>query len=255
MPTLKHSACLGVAIALTLIGVSAKAALVSVKDGRFEADVSAHSLTRIAIAGEKVATVRKVDDGQGPKMSVDIDAATGDLFVEFDGDVVGRTFTAFLTTQSGKTVEAVLSPRDGEGQTVFVHLAGTETAASPSQGGDDQPQSTPDQGQGTRQEGYPQLLTALVRVMFNEANAPGVERRALTERPRPAGAFEVQAIETYEVGDLKGTVLSVHNLSQVGQPLGAKVFLTAGVLAAAVSHETVAPGAFARIYLVEGVQP
>jgi hypothetical protein len=117
------------ACVLALTAGGAEAATVAVTDGRFEADVSAKSITRIAIAGEKVATVRKDGDTQGPKMSVDVDGATGDVFVEFEGEVIGRTFTAFLTTQSGKTVEAVLSPRNSEGQTVFVRLAANEVAA------------------------------------------------------------------------------------------------------------------------------
>jgi len=88
--------------------------------------------------------------------------------------------------------------------------------------------------------------------MFNDAAAPGVDRQSLTEPPKPAGAFQMQAIETFCVGDLKGTVLSLRNTTKVGQPLNAKTFLVTHVLAAAVSHETVAPGQLARVYIVEG---
>ena len=84
-------ALMGAVAASALAVLPAAAGPVVAHDGQFEADVSARNITRIAIAGEKVATVRKADDGQGPKMSVDVDAATGDVFVEFDGDVVGRT--------------------------------------------------------------------------------------------------------------------------------------------------------------------
>ena len=224
-------------------------------DGEFEADVSARNITRIAIAGEKVSTVRKTDDGQGPKMSVDVDAATGDVFVNFDGDVVGRTFTAFLTTQSGRTVEAVLSPRDLAGQTVLVQLGADAASRKTEQaaGGDPETAPPPAEGQADRHEGYPEILTALIRLMFNDAVAPGVERQSLTEAPKAAGAFQMQAIETFTVGDLKGTVLSLRNTTPVGQPLSAATFLVPRVLAAAVSHETVAPGQLARAYIVEGV--
>ena len=227
---------------------------VQVHDGQFAADVSARNITRIVIAGEKVATVRKADDAQGPKMSVDVDAGAGDVFVEFDGDVVGRTFTAFLTTQSGKTVEAVLSPRDRDGQTVLVQLGADAAARGSRQGdvGDPNAAPPPVQGQADRHEGYPEILTALIRLMFNDAAAPGVDRRSLTEPPKAAGAFQMQAIETFSVGDLKGTVLSLRNTTKVGQPLNAKTFLVPHVLAAAVSHEAVEPGELARVYIVEG---
>ena len=240
-----------------LIAPPALAAPVQAHDGQFEADVSARNITRIAIAGEKVATVRKADDAQGPRMSVDVDAGTGDVFVEFDGDVAGRTFTAFLTTQSGRTVEAVLSPRadrQGEGQTVLVQLGADGAGHGPGQGEDRDPDTAapPVQGQADRHENYPELLTALIRLMFNDASAPGVERQSLSEPPKPAGAFQMQAIETFAVGGLKGTVLSLRNTTRVGQPLNARTFLVTHVLAAAVSHETVAPGQLARVYIVEG---
>jgi len=244
------SAC----VAGALAAWPAAAEPVQVHDGQFEADVSAKNITRIAIAGEKVATVRKTDDGQGPKMSVDVDAATGDVFVEFDGDVVGRTFTAFLTTQNGRTVEAVLSPRDLAGQTVLVQLGADASAQQVAQTEDRDPELAPPlaQGQADRHEGYPEILTALIRLMFNDTAAPGVERQSLAEAPKAAGAFQMQAIETFVVGDLKGTVLSLRNTSPVGQPLSAKTFLVPRVLAAAVSHETVEPRQLARVYIVEG---
>src|ERR1700676_4660197 len=141
------SACAAAALAVQ----TASAAPVLVHDGQFEADVSARNITRIAIAGEKVATVRKADEPQGPKMSVDVDAATGDVFVEFDGDVVGRTFTAFLTTQSGRTVEAVLSPRDREGLTVLVQLGADAGGRTPTKAGGGDPDAAPPPVQGEGQ--------------------------------------------------------------------------------------------------------
>ena len=247
-------ALMGAVAASALAVLPAAASPVVAHDGQFEADVSARNITRIALVGERVATVRKSDEAQGPKMSVDVDAATGDVFVEFDGDVVGRTFTAFLTTQSGRTVEAVLSPRDKEGQTVLVQLGADAAArgAGPAEGADADAAPAPAQGQGDRHESYPEILTALIRLMFNDAAAPGVDRQGLSEPPRPAGAFEMHAIATFTVGDLKGTVLSLRNRSKVGQPLNARTFLVDHVLAAAVSHETVEPGQLARVYIVEG---
>ena len=242
------------AAASLFLSSTALADPVAIHDGRFEADVSARDITRIAIAGEKVSTVRKIDDAQGPKMAVDVDAATGDVFVNFDGDVVGRSFTVFLTTQSGRTVEAILSPRDKAGQTILIRLdhATSSPSAGAEEGSDpDQTAPMPAEARADRHEGYPEILTALIRLMFNQAATSGVERITANEAPRSAGAFQMQVVETYAIGDLKGTVLSLRNTSSVGQALNAKTFLAPGVLAAAVSHETVDPGQYARVYIVE----
>ena len=243
-----------VCIGWTALGASAVSAEPIVeRDGRFQADVSAKEMSRIAIAGEKVASVRKIDEPEGPKMIVEADATTGEFYVAFDGDVAGRAFSAFITTQSGKTVQAVLSPRPIEAQSVVVKLDPAE--ARPPQTTEAEAAAPPPvDGRTDRHEGYSEILTALIRLMFNQVAAPGVELHLENDRTRRAGAFELQTLETYAIGGLRGTVLQLQNKTEVGQALSGRTFLVPGVLAAAVSHETVQPGQYAHVYIVEAAQ-
>ena len=174
------------------------------------------------------------------------------MFVAFDGDVVGRSFSAVLITESGKTVQAVLTPKDEEAQTVLVAIpAGEAKVAAPPPDADDGPAPPPTEGRGERRESYPETLTALIRLMFNGDAIAGVQKTLVADHPQRAGAFEMQTLEVYKVAGLRGTVLSLKNLTTVGQPVNAKTFLVRGVLAAAVSHENIEPGQFGRVYLVE----
>jgi hypothetical protein len=120
------------AVLSAVLATGAASAPILAKDGRFEADVSARQMSRIAIQGEKVVSVRNINDPTGPQVMIETDEATGDVFVGFDGDVSGRAFSVFLTTESGKTVQAVLHPMEAEGQSVIVRLEGSSGGAAPS---------------------------------------------------------------------------------------------------------------------------
>ena len=241
-------------LALAASAGCALAETVTVREGRFDAEVSAKQMSMISLVGEKVTSIRKMDDPKGPQVLLEADGATGGVFVGFDGDVVGRSFSAFLITESGKTVEAVLTPRDIAAETVTVHLSPTDAIEHPAadQTGDASPAPpAPAEASAPRHESYSELLTALIRLMFNDDAPAGVIRRVAAEPARRAGPFEMQVLETFQVAGLKGTVLSLKNTSSAGQPVNAKTFLVSGVLAASVSHENIDPGQFGRVYLVE----
>lgn len=235
--------------AASLIAGGALADPILAENGRFEAVVAASQMSRIAIEGEKIASVRKVEDPEGPAFMVEPEPATGDVYVAFDGEVVGRSFTAFLVTESGKTVQALLRPMPGEGRTVLVRLAGSSANPSSSQ-------SPPGAGasEGPRAErppAYTEAIAALMRLMFNGEAPAGVERRAVTGRPRKAGPFELVEREAWSVMNLRGRVVDVANLTDEDQALGAEALLIAGVLAVGLTHDTLAPGEAGRLFIVE----
>ena len=241
-------------LALAAGAGSALAETVTVKDGRFDAEVSAKQMSMISLVGEKVTSIRKMDDPKGPQILLEADGNTGGVFVGFDGDVVGRSFSAFLITESGKTVEAVLTPRDIAAETVTVRLSATDAIDHPAADatGDASPaQPPPVEASAPHHESYSELLTALIRLMFNDDAPAGVIRRTASEPVRHAGAFDMKVLETFQVAGLQGTVLSLKNTSSAGQPVNAKTFLVSGVLAASVSHENIDPGQFGRVYIVE----
>lgn len=248
---------LAAACALSLAAaawVPAQAQTVKAQDGRFEAEVSATQMSRIAIHGEKVVSVRQVEDPEGPKMMIEAEETTGDVFVAFDGDVIGRSFSVFLVTESGKTVQALLRPMAGEGATVLVRLEGSSSAPTQTaSGGTAAPAAGPAQ-RTDRRASYPETLTAFIRLMFNGEAPEGVSRRAVSDEARQAGPFKIGVSEIYEVSGLRGQVLVVTNTDKAPQTLAADAFVVAGVLAAAASHPTLRPGEAGRVYLVEEVR-
>ncbi|HYG27858.1 MAG TPA: type-F conjugative transfer system secretin TraK [Caulobacteraceae bacterium] len=231
------------------LGAAASAEPIVARDGRFEATVAATQMSRLSIEGEKIAAVRKVEDPEGPAFMVEPEPATGDVYVAFDGDVVGRSFTAFLVTESGKTVQALLRPTPGEGRTVLVRLAGLSAPAS-------SPPSAPPSGgaEGPRAErtpAYTEAIAALMRLMFNGEAPAGVERVSVRPSRRKAGPFELVDTEAWSVMNLRGRIITVTNRSEAEQALSGDALLVHGVLAVGLAHERLAPGESARVLVVE----
>jgi len=244
------------ACAALIVASAASAGQTTTKDGRFEASVAAAEMSRISIVGEKVTSVRKVTDPEGPQIFVEAEPATGDVFVAFDGDVVGRSFSIFMVTESGKTVQGVLRPAAQDAQTVIVRLSAADAALSQNRSSS-LPEEAPSEAQtlasrpAARREGYTDALVALVRLMFNSEAPAGVARTALREPPRTAGPLEMRPIETYAASGLRGSVFVLANRGKEDVALDAGAFMIEGVLASAVSHEVLAPGQAGRLYIVE----
>lgn len=232
-----------------LLASAARAQVITAEEGRFEAPVAATQMSRLSIEGEKIAAVRKVEDPEGPNFIVEPEPATGDVYVAFDGDVVGRSFTAFLVTESGKTVQALLRPIPGEGKTVVVRLAGASApAVAPPSPSDDGGVEGP---RAERSPSYTDAITALIRLMFSGDAPAGVERAATRAKPTRAGPLELWEAETWSVLDLRGRVITVGNLSAQARDISRASLLVPGVLAVAATHETLRPGERGRIFLVE----
>ena len=218
----------------------AQAETIQAKDGRFEAQVSADQMSRITIANDKIVSVRTINDPAKAQMLIEAEEATGDVYVAFDGDPEGRTYTAFLVTATGRTVQATLHAQALEGQTLTVSLPALSGAVPGSSA-----------QRSDRRSGYTETVSALVRLMFNGQSADGVERTQSAQPPTRVGPYELSILETYQVAGLKGQVLAIKNASDQSVPVLAESFLIAGVWAVAADHDELMPGASGRVFLVE----
>ncbi|OYX36046.1 MAG: hypothetical protein B7Y99_02570 [Caulobacterales bacterium 32-69-10] len=225
------------AAACALLAGAAMADPVQVRNGRFEAPVSANQMSRVVILGEKIVEVRKLDDPEGPQIIVEASEATGDVFVGFDGDVTGKTFSVFFITNTGRTIQGVLVPAAIDGQTVQVQV-------DPATQG--RMEQRPD-----RRAPYQETLTGLIRLMFNGESPEGVVRQVLNEKAGAAGPFAVRVSEIYDVAGLRGQVLELRNTTDTKQAVVGDTFFVPGVLAVAVSAETLAPQQVGRVFVVE----
>lgn len=209
-----------------------------IQNGSFEATVSAEQLSRVSIVGDRVVSVRTMQDPEGPQMLVEAEEATGDVYVGFDGPASGRTFSLFLVTASGRTVQGNLHVAAVPGQTVLV--AGGE--ATPTG-------STVDRTE--RRSDYLETVTAMVRMMFRGDQPEGIRCFERQAQSREMGPYAVRLVRTCEAAGFRGQELTLHNSSEDVTPVLVDPFLVAGVVAAAADRDELLPGASARVFLVE----
>lgn len=227
------------AMTALLCAAPAYADPVQVRDGKFDAVVSADQMSRLSVPGDKIVSVRSINEPDGPQMLVEADETTGDVYVAFDGDVLGRTFSLFLVTQSGRTVQAVLQPSAVDGQTVLINLG-----ATPAQAGASVERSE-------RRVDYLETVTALVRVMFRGETPEGVSCGRGNPASTRVGPFELRIAQTCQALGLRGQVIDVENKSDAAVPIVIDSFLVAGVVAAAADRGELQPGGRGRVFVVE----
>lgn len=231
------------AMSALLCASPAAADPVEVRDGKFDAVVSADQMSRLSIAGDKIVSVRSINEPDGPQMLVEADETTGDVYVAFDGDVLGRTFSLFLVTQSGRTVQAVLQPSAVDGQTVLINMGGTPA-----------PQAGESVERSERRVEYLETVTALVRVMFRGETPEGVSCGRGGEGTTRVGPFELRIAQTCQALGMRGQVIDLENKSEATVPVVIDSFLVAGVVAAAADRAELLPGARGRVFVVEEVR-
>ncbi len=227
------------AIAATLFGMPALADTVPVKGGTASVDVSATQMSRLLVQGEKITSVRSLDDPNGPQVLIQNDAATGDVFIGFDGDTSGRTFSLFVTTDGGETAQVLLHPGDGPAKTIeLVPETKAASRAAPM----------------LRTNGYSETVTAFMKLMFNDQVTEGVTYEPASERPSEVNHLSVRTLGYYHAAGLRGIVLAITNRDTAPRALPAEQFLVRHVMAAGVSNELLEAGDTARVYIEEEAQ-
>ncbi len=222
------------------IASGASADPLRVKAGSVDIDLSATQMSRIVIEGEKITAVRSLDDPSGPQVLTQNDQATGDLFVGFDGETAGRTFSVFATTDQGETIQLLLHPGDGPARTVDLLPEGktNDKVAAPV----------------LRSNGYAETVTAFMKLMFNNQVTDGVTYEPADDKGQVSDRLNIRTVGYYRAAGLRGIVLFITNRDTVPRTLKPEQFLVAHVIAAGVSNEMLEPGASARVYIEEEAQ-
>ncbi len=234
-----HSRIIGfAAVGLAASAPMALADPAAVKNGSVSVDVSASQMSRLFVRDDKIVAIRSMSDPNGPQLITQSDSTTGDVYVGFDGDAVGRTYSVFLTTASGEVVQALLHPTNIDPSSVEILEERHKSAQNSAPG-------------VAKSNGYTETIVAFEKVMFNGLPVDGVTYRPVSDQGTDTKHFRIRTVGFYHVDGLTGTVLSITNHSTVPQELTSEQFLVKNVLAAGVTNEIVQPGQEALVYIVE----
>lgn len=234
------------------VGVSpAMAQTVEVREGRFDARVSADDLSRIVILGDRVVSVRTVSDPGGPQIMIEAEESTGDVYVSFEGAAQGRTFTVFFVTESGRTVQGSLRPEGVPGQTIQVSLGAAAGAASAPRVVSASTASSGLQDRTDKRADYAGTVTAMMRVLFRGEAVAGVSCEPGREGPSRLDGISLRVIRVCVAAGMRGQELSVLNTSRRAMPVIEDSYLVPGVMAVGSDRSEILAGQAARIFVVE----
>lgn len=225
-------------LCLLALSHAAFAEPVKVRSNQATLQVSASQMSRVHVLGERITSVRTLQGSDGVELLLERDESTGDVYIGFDGETSGQTFSAFLTTESGRTVQLILHPIDDVAKTFELKLEGTLSASAPG-------------AIQLKRNAYPETMAAFVKLLFDAERPDGVVCRQGRQAATQTTNFKVWTIERCDAEGISGTVLHFRNTSTVPQPLSADGFLVRQVLAVGITDELLSPGEEARVYIVE----
>lgn len=220
-----------------LASATAHADTANVHNEQVTVSLSSTQMTRFVVRGSKIVSVRAMQPSEGAQMLVQNDADTGEVFIGFDGDAQGQTYSAYFSTDDGSTYLVILKPDDGIARNIEL-IPEIKKASTPSR--------VPG---GKAVAGYSEAIVAFQKNLYSGESSDTVACKDSVAPGQQTPNYMVYEVRTCRADGVSGFVLQLMNTSNVPQTLTADQFMQKRVLSVGVSQETVNPGESARVYI------
>lgn len=230
-PLVKNSLFLAAALLLSAAESRALQVIEATDGATVAGKLSAREVTRIAVAGGRVAQLF----GSDTRLLVEKDEAQGQIFVRLASPAASAPVNIFVVDDAGRTYTLVLVPADIPADTVMIKPSGAAHQAPRSQ---------------RRAHAYQKAIKSLVRQMENDGVPNGYEVR---ERDTIVPLWKEARfmLEREYIGEqLHGETYTLMNASATELVMTPQEFYRPGLLAAAPLHTVLAPGQSTRVFLI-----
>lgn len=218
--------------------VALAAQLVEVRDGTVASvRISGNEPNRLVIRGGRVHKVWGADG----KVVLKPDADTGQVYLQPSEGWRARTFSIFVKDDLGGVYTLVLAPTDMPSETVT--LVRPERA----KGVDRRKAEVWETGMP-----YERTLIELIRHMALDTSPEGYSQTDIKREIKLWQEAKLALLTRYTGSKLEGEVYEVTNIDSKKMRLDEREFYRAGVLAVAVDHHELEPGASTKVFLVVG---
>jgi conjugal transfer pilus assembly protein TraK len=201
------------------------------------AKISAAELSRIFVEGDRIQSVRGIDNTYAFKS----DRVTGDVFLRPMPEYQHQPFTVHLTTESGKTVSLLLVASGVPAQNIKILLQGTKNK------------------QAAKWEvglPYEKTLTSLMVAMVNDAKPEGFEDSPIKDAKQSLlGDVATVRLQKVFSGDrLQGEVFVVTNRKKTPIVLTEAEFYRSGTRAITLLEQVLPAKAQTMLYVIRDNQ-
>lgn len=214
--------------------------LVADERSPLKANISKQALSRVAINGARIKTVKWLDG----ELEVDQDGQNGQVYVR---GLTNKTTSLFVHSDEGKTYLLLLSPRNKTGDSIVIDVEGQRQTAR------EQAALVPPPPQPvtTRSSDYVRSIKQLMLgMMSGGAGTQGLRHQPAYETvPLWRG---VQFVKTgqYTAADMLAEVYTLSNISPQAVVLREQEFYTPSVYAVSVRKQNLQPGESTQVYIV-----
>lgn len=229
--------------AALLAGSSAQAAdqnLLAQDNGTVRCEASLKDLTRIALKGDKFASVSKIQTGNpGEEFQIVNEPIRGDIFLSVGDGFKKPTLSFFGTTQKGYVYKFLCTVSGDEAKQVFLANADAEPGERVAS---IRLPATMDVGD---------KATRLIKAMYEQANVEGFEQDWRPLTPVQVGSLSVQLVGLYRGATLLGEMLRIENRGEKAADLVEEQIAPKGALAVSIVNPRLAPHEVTTAFVVE----
>lgn len=201
------------------------------------AQVSAHTLSRIFVKGDRIQHVR----GKKGLYQLQYDKKTGAIYIKPMTVYSNKPFNIFITTESGKDYPLFLIPIDTPSETVEIRPKHFNAKKAK---------------HWEEQAPYQTTLLTLIQHMVNESTPPGYQLESPDKdyfwKAKPN--LQVKLLNIYQGDRLQGEVAEVRNLSNRSVRIKEEDFYRHGIRAVALKSHLIKPKGVTQLYRVEDDQ-
>jgi conjugal transfer pilus assembly protein TraK len=226
----------GVVLALILMPVigQAEQRLILREGGNATANISASSLNRIAVQGDRIATIK----GTTGQFHLEKDLSLGQIFMQPSLPEDKTPIHVYITTEKGSTYSLTLLSNEMPAENVILVSASNNQAGV---------------ANWDKTASYETVIVNLIKAMHNQEMVEGFSQSEVTKNTYKIKGLQIKNSDVYTGDKLQGLSYDIENISDEELNIKESDFYKQGVRAISILNTSLAPQGKTKLYIVRGV--
>lgn len=207
--------------------------LVVREGGSITANISATSLNRITVQGDRISAIK----GTAGQFHLEKDLSVGQIFIQPTSPEDKAPIHVYITTEKGNTYSLTLLSSDMPAESIIL------TGLNPQVG----------MAHWDKTASYESVIVNMIKALHNKEMLEGFAPSEVTKNTYKIKGLSVKSCDSYLGHKLQGLIYEIENASDEELTLKESDFNQPGIRAISILNTRLAPLGKTKLYVVRGV--